>query len=101
MLGGGAGSAFGPAPFLLGGGRGSKKSAPLFPGPQGEPAHGQHPRFVVAEVWADRGLVRGGGGVWLVAGAVEEHLSIPVPHVQADTVTPSGMWLLFGLVFLL
>ena len=58
--GGGAGPAFGPAPFLLGGGRGSKRSATLFPGPQGEPAHGLHPRFVVAEIWADWG--RGGGG---------------------------------------
>ena len=58
--GGGAGPAFGPAPFLLGGGGGSKRSAPLFPGPQGEPAHGLHPRFVVAEIWADRVL---GGGV--------------------------------------
>ena len=57
--GGGAGPAFGPAPFLLGGGRGSKRSAPLFPGPQGEPAHGLHPRFVVAEIWADWD---GGGG---------------------------------------
>ena len=36
-----------------GGGRGSKRSAPLFPGPQGEPAHGLHPRVVVAEIWAD------------------------------------------------
>ena len=63
MLGGGgcAGPAFGPAPFLLWGGRGSKRSAPLFPGPQGEPAHGLHPRFVVAEIWADR-VTRGGGG---------------------------------------
>ena len=43
-----------------GGGRGSKTSAPLFPGPQGEPAHGLHPRFVVAEIWAD--WVQGGGG---------------------------------------
>ena len=64
--GGGAGPAFGPAPFLLGGGGGSKRSIPLFPGPQGEPAHGLHPRFVVAEIWADRGRWRGrghGGGV--------------------------------------
>ena len=60
--GGGAGPAFGPAPFLLGGGGGSKRSAPLFPGPQGEPAHGLHPRFVVAEIWADRGSRGGGGG---------------------------------------
>ena len=61
--GGGAGPAFGPAPFLLGGegGGGSKRSAPLFPGPQGEPAHGLHPRFVVAEIWADRGAGGGGG----------------------------------------
>ena len=51
---GGGGSPFGPAPFLFGGGgRGSKKSAPEFPGPQGEPAHGLHPRFVVAEIWAE------------------------------------------------
>ena len=75
MPGGGgcAGPAFGLAPFLLGGGRGSKRSAPLFPGPQGEPAHSLHPRFVVAEIWADRGhggegsvpgvLERGGEGV--------------------------------------
>ena len=49
-----AGPAFSPALFLLGGGgRGSKRSAPLFPGPQGEAAHGLHPRFVVAEIWAD------------------------------------------------
>ena len=45
-----------------GGGRGSKRPAPRFPGPQGEPAHGLHPRFVVAEIWADRGLWGGGGG---------------------------------------
>ena len=51
--GGGAGPPFSPAPFLLGGGWGSKRSAPLFPGPQGEPAHGLHPRFVLAEIWAD------------------------------------------------
>ena len=60
--GGGGGSVFGPAPFLLGGGRGSKKSAPQFPGPQGEPAHGLHPRCVVAEIWADRVIGHGGGG---------------------------------------
>ena len=69
MLGGGGGQG---VPGLLsvqahfcrggGGGRGSKRSAPLFPGPQGEPAHGLHPRFVVAEIWADR-VKKGGGGV--------------------------------------
>ena len=48
-------------PISVGGGRGSKKSAPLFPGPQGEPAHGLHPRFVVAEIWADGGD-KGWGG---------------------------------------
>ena len=58
---GAAGLAFAPAPFLFGGGRGSKRSAPLFPGPQGELAHGLLPRFVVAEIWADRGQSRGGG----------------------------------------
>ena len=65
MLGGGcARPAFGLAPFLLGGGgRGSKRSAPLFPGPQGELAHGLHPRFVVAEIWADiMHFVEFGGG---------------------------------------
>ena len=49
-----------------GGGRGSKRSAPLFPGPQGEPAHGLHPRFVVAEIWADGDRGGGGGGRHLV-----------------------------------
>ena len=48
--------------FCWGGGGGSKRSAPLFPGPQGEPAHGLHPRFVVAEIWADRVGLGGGGG---------------------------------------
>ena len=47
--------------FCWGGGGGSKRSAPLFPGPQGEPAHGLHPRFVVAEIWADRGWTGGEG----------------------------------------
>ena len=63
MLGGG-GAVLGllSAPFLLGGGGGSKRPAPLFPGPQGGPAHGLHPRFVVAEIWADKGD-GGGGGV--------------------------------------
>ena len=58
---GGGGAVLGllSAPFLLGGGGGSKRPAPLFPGPQGGPAHGLHPRFVVAEIWADKG---GGGG---------------------------------------
>ena len=40
--------------FCCGGGGGSKRSGPLFPGPQGEPAHGLHPRFLVAEILADR-----------------------------------------------
>ena len=65
MLGGGGGMpglAFGPVPpHVGGGGRGSKRSAPQFPGPQGEPAHALHPRFVVAEIWADRGQFGGGG----------------------------------------
>ena len=53
----------GPLSVGGGGGRGSKRSALLFPGPQGEPAHGLHPRFVVAEIWADREPRRGGGGL--------------------------------------
>ena len=66
MLGGGGGvlGLLSVRPhFCWGGGRGSKRSAPLFPGPQGEPAHGLHPRFVVAEIWADWGR-RGGGGLF-------------------------------------
>ena len=60
---GGGGLLLVPPHFCWGGGdRGSKKSAPQFPGPQGEPAHGLHPRFVVAEIWADRVGMGGGGG---------------------------------------
>ena len=69
--GGGCWACFRSGPISVGGGGGSKRSAPLFPGPQEEPAHGLHPRFVVAEIWADR--VRGGGG----AGAVG---SVGLPH---------------------
>ena len=61
---GGGGLLLVPPPFLLGGDRGSKRSAPQFPGPQGEPAHGLHPRFVVPEIWADREGVGGVGRVW-------------------------------------
>ena len=61
--GGGCWACFRSGPISVGGGGGgSKRSAPLFPGPQGEPAHGLHPRFVVAEIWADRGWEGGGGG---------------------------------------
>ena len=62
MRGGGGGcwACFRSGPISVGG---SKRSAPLFPGPQEEPAHGLHPRFVVAEIWADR--AGGGGGVRL------------------------------------
>ena len=66
MRGGGGGcwACFRSGPISVGGGGGSKRSAPLFPGPQEEPAHGLHPRFVVAEIWADR--VDGGGrGRWV------------------------------------
>ena len=64
MLGGGGGcrACFQSRPLSVGGGgRGSKRSAPLFSGPQGEPAHGLHPCFVVAEIWADRASAQGGG----------------------------------------
>ena len=50
--GGGGRACFRSGPTSVGGGRGSKRSAPLFPSPQGEPAHGLYPRFVVAEIWA-------------------------------------------------
>ena len=71
MRGGGGGcwACFRSGPISVGGGGGSKRSAPLFPGPQEEPAHGLHPRFVVAEIWADR-VQRGGGGGWGVGGRV-------------------------------
>ena len=62
MLGGG-GVCFWSRPISVGWGRGSKRSAPLLPGHQGEPAHGLHPRFVVAKIWADRAPGGGGGGV--------------------------------------
>ena len=60
--GGGCWACFRSGPISVGGGGGSKRSAPLFPGPQEEPAHGLHPRFVVAEIWADRGKGREGAG---------------------------------------
>ena len=59
-------------PHFCWGGRGSKGSAPLFPDPQGEPAHGLHPRFVVAEIWADR--ENWGGGVW-EKGSIERTIN--------------------------
>ena len=46
-------------PHFCWGGGGSKRPGPLFPGPQGGPAHGLHPRFVVAEIWADKGWYGG------------------------------------------
>ena len=47
-------------PFCWGGGVGAAKGLlSCFLVPKGKPAHGLHPRFVVAEIWADRG---GGGG---------------------------------------
>ena len=52
--GGGVPGLLSVRPHFCWGGRGSKRSAPLFPGPQGEPAQGLHPRFAVAEIWADR-----------------------------------------------
>ena len=60
--GGGCWACFRSGPISVGGGGGSKRSAPLFPGPQEEPAHGLHPRFVVAEIRADRVWVTGWGG---------------------------------------
>ena len=47
-------------PLLLGGGGVAKGMLPCLLVPKKEPAHGLHPRFVVAEIWADR--ERGGGG---------------------------------------
>ena len=69
----GGGGAFGGwAPW--GGGGAAKWLAPGLLVPNGGPAHGLHPRFVVAKIWADR-LREGrmGGGVsgrvgWGVGG---------------------------------
>ena len=38
--------------------------------------------------------------MWLVTGVVEEDLSVPVPRVEADTASLSGMWLLFRHILL-
>ena len=65
--GGGCWACFRSGPISVGGGGGSKRSAPLFPGPQEEPAHGLHPRFVVAEIWADTVW---GGGAWTNGNSV-------------------------------
>ena len=91
MLGGG-GAVLGllSAPFLLGGGGGgggSKRPAPLFPGPQGGPAHGLHPRFVVAEIWADKGEV-GGAGVGVVLAGVP---GVPVGRVGVGCVRRAAL----------
>ena len=72
--GGGCWACFRSGPISVGGGGGSKRSAPLFPGPHEEPAHGLHPRFVVAEIWADRGDNGGGGGAGQPQGPISlEH----------------------------
>ena len=42
-------------------GGGAQKLPPRFLALKGGQAHGLHPRFVVAEIWADRE-----GGVWVV-----------------------------------
>ena len=72
---GGAGcrACFWSGPISVGGVGAAKGQ--LFPGLQGEPAHGLHPRFVVAEIWADRARRGGGGGrhvhncpIWAAAG---------------------------------
>ena len=58
--GGGCRASFRSGPISVGGGRGSKRSAPLLPGPQGEPAHG----CTLALWWLKFGLTekgRGGG----------------------------------------
>ena len=53
--------------FGGGGGKGGQQKPPSrFPVPNGGPAHGLHPRIVVAYIWADRGgygVMGGGGGV--------------------------------------
>ena len=72
-------------PHFCWGGGGSKRPAPLFPGPQGGPAHGLHPRFVVAEIWANKGVVggrpRGGWPATVVRGAWCQALSLSRPPV--------------------
>ena len=60
MLGGGGGGCAGPAfgPISVGGGGGSKRPAPLFPGPQGD----QPTACTLALWWLKFGPTRGGGG---------------------------------------
>ena len=44
-------------------GKGAAKGLlPCFLVPKREPAHGLHPRFVVAHIWANRDKGGGGGG---------------------------------------
>ena len=48
--------------YPVGGGGGGSLPGVLWP-PTGGPAHGQHPRFVVAEIWANWAPLGGGGGL--------------------------------------
>ena len=85
--GGGCWACFRSGPISVGGGRGSKRSAPLFPGPQGEPAHGLHPHFVVAEIWADWGA-GGGRGERPIEGGGSTITAPTPPPSQAATQAP-------------
>ena len=58
---------FGPASIGAGGGEGL---LPCFLLPKREPAHGLHPCFAVAEIWADRDPGGGGGGLKILGAWV-------------------------------
>ena len=56
-----------------------------------------HWLFGLEGLWENcRGWAAGVAWGWLVTGVVEEDVSFPVPRVEANAMTPSGMWLLFG-----
>ena len=97
--GGGCWACFRSGPISVGGGGGSKRSAPLFPGPHEEPAHGLHPRFVVAEIWADRGARGGEGSVPGVLERRGEDVDLCVSAASpicSDFQTFCPDWLHFG-----
>ena len=60
LLGGTEAPIRSPWPPLSRGGGGGKSLPPRFLAPKGGPAHGLHPHFVVAQIWADRGGGIGG-----------------------------------------
>ena len=71
-----------------GGGGGGKRPAPLLPVPNGGPAHGLHPGFVVAYIWADRAILFKGG---VLMGWVFCHGMGPPPPVNGNQCRPFAL----------